>query len=92
MWISSVISARRRWEGRMEEFGSESGDEEDVGKTALVEAEGLTSARMLRDDMGSSMGFWGDNCSCRGDFAALEVARDIKRTINGRMCFPSDVV
>ena len=89
--MSSVISARRRWDGRMEESGSEE-DEEDVGKEGLMEAEGLISARMLRGDMGSSMGFCCDNGSCRGDLAALEVARDIKRTNNGRMCFPSDVV
>ena len=70
-------------------------DTEDDERGSPVGADGLTSERIEVGEMGSSIGVDRADCrdgSCRGDFAVLEVARDIRRTSNGRICFPSDVV
>lgn len=88
--MSSVISASRRWEGRMSVS-----DVASVSVGVGVVVDGLTSRRMDIGDMDVSIGIdcIGEAfCWFGGGMGALGhryVARDMSSTIRGRMCFPS---
>lgn len=91
--MSSVISARRRWEGRMSGSSGIYADSAEAAEGGLpAEDEGLSSERIVEGDIESSIvaaEAWKD---VLGDFGDRAVARDIKRTMSGRICFPSDCV
>lgn len=90
VWISSVISASRRWEGRISELAGVSSMDGDKGLDCREE--GFVSERIVGEEMGSSIieavGIEGR----LGAFDVVDIARDMRRTSKGRTCFPSDLV
>lgn len=91
--ISSVISARRFWEGRMSESSEEeSTSVEDTNSELATGEEGLISESIVDGEMESLSLEDVDSRDCFGPLRATEVARDMSKTISGRMRFPSDCV
>ena len=94
--MSSVISARRRWEGRISELeGGEELRAESVGEAVRGVYDGFKSARTEGGEIGSSIEEEEDGeggGTAREDLGDRDVAPDMRRTRRGRMCLPSDVV
>ena len=65
---------------------------EEAERVLLVDNEGLTSERMFEGEMGLSIVEAVGIEESRGDLGAIDVARDMRRTNKGRICFPSDWV
>lgn len=93
--MSSVISARRHWEGSISGWVLVVGEERISCRGLWLEmccgVAGLMSARTAAGEMGSSM----LDCKVEGAVGFLDVtavARDISSTSNGRICFPSELV
>lgn len=84
--ISSVISARRRWEARISDSALESMD-----RRFKSMEDGLTSDNMIDGEIESFTEVVVDAREL-GDLGASEVARDISRTMSGRICLPSEWV
>ena len=64
----------------------------DVANGPAFVQEGFVSERMVEGEIGSSIiecNFVEDSL---GPLAIEDMARDMRRTINGRTCFPSDLV
>ena len=65
----------------------------ETGESGVLAAEeGLTSERIAEGDIQSFIVVAEDWKVVLGIFGDWDVARDIKRTMSGRMCFPSDWV
>ena len=93
MCMSSVISARRRCDGRI----SESSEVYEVSRVELpggleLGEEGLRSARIAGGVMESSIDVAVVVKGFLETFGVRDVARDMRRTRRGRICFPSDCV
>ena len=62
------------------------------GESGLEFEEGFVSDRILEGDIGSSIiGAVGTEAGL-GALGVVEIALDMRRTIRGRTCFPSDFV
>lgn len=87
--ISSVISASRRCEGNMSELSNVSNPD---GESGLEFDKGFVSDRIVEGDIGSSIIEAVDTEVGLGALGVVEIALDMRRTIRGRTCFPSDFV
>ena len=92
VWMSSVISARRRCKGRIPESSDGCGPCVCLEDKGFREEEGLTSARTAGGVMGLSIAAADWKLGSRVAFGVRLVALDIRRTRSGRMCLPSDCV
>lgn len=91
--ISSVISARRRWEGRTSEFALASMDwSEESSRGYKSMEDGLRSDNIIDGEIESSTEALVEAREPLDALESNEVARDISRTISGRMCLPSELV
>jgi hypothetical protein len=90
--MSSVISARRRCEGRMSASLGEGGWGSVFVKEDVSGEEGLTSARIARGERELSMAEAWRGGVGRGALGQRAVALDMRRTMSGRTCFPSACV
>ena len=92
MCMSSVISASRLCEGSISEPSELYVFSTEAAESGLFDGwEGLISERTLEGDIGLSIvDAVGKEGGRRAALGAGAVARDIRRTSKGRMCFPSD--
>lgn len=92
--MSSVISASRLCEGSISETSELYTDSIGAAESGSLDGEdGLTSERIVGGDIGLSIvEVLGIEKCLRAAFGLEAVARDIRRTSKGRMCFPSERV
>ena len=91
--MSSVISARRRWEGRMSESSEVYAVSIEEFERGFASGEdGLMSDRIALGVIGLSMVVAVGIEGSRETLGVRDVARDMSRTRRGRICLPSDCV
>ena len=85
-----MISASRRCDGKI----SEPSNASDTGGETEVDCndEGLVSDSMIDGEIGSLILVVVGTEGRLDDFGVVDIARDMRRTSRGRMCFPSDLV